>query len=282
MKKLIAAVLVSIIVPAYAYAAKTTYIVTNQRFNYVKLKEVSPKVAEARNMTHPYEISEEQIRGILKSIKLSKRHLASKEIDTQEVFNESAISYLAPALARAFREADSNEEIVISYLVKEPYFILRNDRLNIANLWISGNEMHLRFQKLDAKMTGDTDKRGSESKLISNARSLRTDLELGPGQTMAIGDSDQLIIDLNYNFSAAGQQAAAPEQTEPEKAKSKKKSKKDETAQEKSGIAAASPAAEPEPADIKARLERLEELKKEKLITNQEYYEKKKEILKDL
>lgn len=283
MKKLIAAVLVCILVPAYACAAKTTYIVTNQRFNYVKLKEVSPKTAETRSMTHPYEISEDQMRAILKSIRVSKRQMASKEVDTQDVLNESAISYLAPALTRAFREADTNEEIVFSYLVKDPYFIIRNDRLNIANAWISGNEMHIRFQKINAKMTGDTDKRGNESKLISSARSLRTDLELGPGQVMAIGDKDELIVDLNYNFAAASQQVAeTPASTAPEKVTSKKKSKKGDLTQEKADVAVAPVATQPEPTDVKSRLERLDELKKEKLITNQEYYEKKKEILKDL
>lgn len=283
MKKLVAAILVCILAPAYAYAAKTTYIVTNHRFNYVKMKEVSPKTAEARNMTHPYQISEDQMRGVLKSIRISKRQLASKEIDTQDVFNESAISYLAPALTRAFREADSNEEIVFSYLVKDPYFILRNDRLNIAIMWVSGNEMHIRFKKINAKMTGDTDKRGNESKLISSARSLRTDLELGPGQIMAIGDKDELIVDLNYNFAAAEQQVAATSTpVGPEKTTSKKKSKKGDLMKENADVAVAPVTAQPEPTDIKSRLERLEELKKEKLITNQEYYEKKKEILKDL
>ncbi len=272
MNKFIALVnLIIIAFPIYTHAAKTTYIITNQRFNYVKLKEISPKIAESRNMTHPYEISEDQVRAILKSIKLSKRHLIGKEIDTQEVFNESAINYLSPAIVKAFKEANSNEEIVISYLVKDPYFILRNDRLNIATLWISGKELHIRFQKLNAKMTGDTDKRGNESKLISNARSLRTDLELGPGQTMAIGDPDQLIVDLNYNFASYEGENILTSDTKLEKSKSKKELKK-----------SAETTTLSEPSDIKSRLEKLEQLKQEKLITNQEYYEKKKEILKDL
>ncbi len=285
MRKIIVFALVASFLPVCAFAKKTTYIVTNHRFNYVKVVEVKGKVAAERNMTQPREFDEGTMRAVLQSIKLSRRHFASKEIDTQDAFNESSINYLAPALVRAFSEATSNDEIVFSYLMKEPIFILRNDRINIGTMWLHDNELHVKFSKLYAKVTGDTDSRGHEAKAIANSRGLRIDLELQPGQTMDVKDANELVVDLGHNFVSDVAAAEAAKPKEPEK-KSKKKSKKEVAKAEEEaavGSAAAGAAAAPQGGtDVKTRLESLEQLKKDKLITDKEYKEKKKEILKDL
>lgn len=287
MKKLILAALIISLLPLSALARKSTYIVTNHRFNFIKLKEVKNKVAEQKQMTHPRNIEESQIRAILESIKLSKRQLFSKDIDTQDVFNEKAIDYLAPALVRAFREASPNEEVVISYLVKQPYFIIRNDRLNIANMWIHGNELHIRFQKLYAKLLGDTDKRGRHDKQIAKAQGLRVDLDLQPGQMMAIGDDKELIVELDHNFQADLERAARLEKKQVIPDEKTTKTAKAETTTAASTEATAATAttttaATVDSGDIRTRLSKLEQLRREGLINNKEYKEKKKEILKDL
>lgn len=276
-----------------AWAAKTTYIATNHRFNYVKLKEVKGIVAEERMMTHPVKIDEQGLRAALASIKLARSFLVKKEVDTQEVFDEQAINFLAPAMVRAFAEASPGEEVLISYLSKNPLIILRNDHLNIAQAWVSGNELHIKFNKLYAKVTGDIDKRGNESKAAAKARGLRVKLDLGTGQKMALKDPEEIILDLDYNYVQAPETkvvtegitmtgervplAGAPDVEAKAETKSKVKSK--DAAAEGGTV---SPPSVSNEQSAEERLERLDELKEKGLISKKEYKEKRKEILNDL
>jgi hypothetical protein len=286
-KALLFCISMAVICPA-AYAAKTTYIATNKRFNFVKLKEVSGREAEERKMTHPATVNEEGLRAALASIKLSRSYVIKKEVDSQQVFDDPSINYLAPNLVKAFAQASPMEEVVFSYLSKNPIFIIRNDRLNIADAWIEGDELHIRFEKLYAKISGDVDKRGNEGRAISKSKGLRVDLDLGPGQKLGLSDPDEVVLDLNYNY------VTVPEEKKPPTEGVTMTGKRVPLEQKKAAEAAAAPskgeavaaAATPEDAagdtDVKARLKKLEELKKEGLINKQEYEEKKKEILKDL
>jgi len=293
MKKVLVALLVASFLPAAAFAKKTTYVVTNHRLNYVKLVEVKAKVAEKRQMTHPKELDEVRMRAVLKSIKMSRRHILNKELDTQDAFNDASINFLAPAIVKALRQATPSEEIVFSFLMKEPFFIIRNDRINIGNLWVRDNELHLRFQKLYAKVTGDIDKKGNFGEAVEQSRGLRIDLDLAPGQLMDVDDPEELVIDLAYNFEADAGAVASTEAASKAKEgatiaaeKAKKKGKKETAKAEEAALSTeaqtTAAAAKTEGGDVKARLERLEELKKEKLITDREYKEKKKEILQGL
>lgn len=289
MKKVMLIVLVAALLPVSAIAKKTTYIVTNHRFNYVKLVEVKSREASERGMTQPKEIDGEQMRAILESIKLSRRHLLNKDVDTQDAFNDSSVNFLAPALVKAFRAATPDDEVVFSFLMKEPIFIMRNDRLNLGTAWIRDNELHIKFEKLYAKLEGDTDARGNEGKEIANARGLRIDLDLQPGQTMDVKDPDELVVDLGHNFStdvaAADAEKAKAEQAEKDKAAKKGKrqmAKTQEPAEAAPAAAAPATTSVSKVADVQQRLQTLDQLKKDNLITDKEYQEKKKEILKDL
>ena len=62
MRKIALFIALLAFISADVYAAKTTYVATNHRFNYVKLKEVSGSVAEGRMMTHPVDLD---INGFL-------------------------------------------------------------------------------------------------------------------------------------------------------------------------------------------------------------------------
>lgn len=301
MKKMaIAFVVVLAFCAAESHAAKTTYIVTNNRFNYVKLKEVGGKEAEALHVSHPVTIDEAGLRAALASINLSRSYVTKKEVDTQQIFDEPAIDYLAPALVRAFAQANPQEVVVFSYNSKNPYFIIRNDRLNICTAWVSGDELHIKFQKLYAKLFGDTDKRGNEAKLIAQAKGLRVKLDLGEGQKLGVDDTDEIVLSLGYNYvkkpaepekpitegvtmtgqkvPLAGAEEAAASTPVPEEKATKKKAKKTSTTE-----IAATPAPVPPPQkSAKDRLEELQQLKKDKLIDQKEYEAKKKEILKEL
>lgn len=296
MKRFAAFALAVIVIwPAVLLAAKTTYIATNHRFNYVKLKEVKSSVAAERDMTHPKDLDTLGLKEALRSVKLSRSYIIKKEVDTQRVFDDDSIEFLAPNLAKAFSQANDREEIVFSYLMKNPRFILRNDRLNLGVMWISGNELHIKFKKLYAKVTGDIDKRGNEAKAIARARGLRMKLDLGQGQTMGLGDPDELVLNLNYNY------AETPERAKPIPTTTRTMSgeivpvpgvgtkTKTATGTEGGTMASNSTPATTEATttadttnSVKGRLQSLEELKNEGVITDKEYKEKRKEILKDL
>ena len=285
MKRIVFALLAVCVFSTTAWAAKTTYIVNNRRFNYVKLKEVKGSVAETRGMTHPVTLNEKGLRAALESIKLSRTYIIKKEADTQEVFSEYAIEFLVPAMVQAFKQATPMEEVVISYLNKNPIFILRNDRINIAVCWVQGNMLHVKFKKLFAKVTGDVDKRGNERKAVARARGLRVNLDLQPGQMLAVNDTDEVILDLNYNYvkqvekkeevregvTMSGEKmpmavpapadAAVSDEREAKgmEAAYQKKKKEKVAAKEEAEILAADTTGN----DVKGRLKKLEELHKE-------------------
>ncbi len=314
MKRIVITVAaLAMLAPAAALAKKVTYIYDNHRFNYVRLEEIKPAEAVKRGMTHPVQLDEQGVRAALASINLSRAYVIKKEVDTQQVFSENAISFLAPNLVQAFSKARENEQVGFSYLSKEPIFILRNDRLSLGEAWVTGNELHVKFDKLYAKVTGDTDKRGNEAKAVANAQGLRVKLEMMPGQKMGIDDPDEVVLDLNYNYAAdiaakekaksapppqrtmagetvapAGETATDAAAATPAPAEGKKaKKSKSEAAAEKSAQASAAAAATAAPASSAAkspqeRLQTLDQLKKDGLITKKEYEAKKQEILKDL
>lgn len=277
MKRLVVIVVLvaCVAAPAMALARKTTYFVTNKRWNYVKLVEVKPAVAQERNMRHPMDVSQAQMVDILKSLKLSKRHMIGDKIDTREIFNQKAINYLAPALCQAFRAAMPNEEVQFSYNVKDPMFILRNDRLTMVTAWVSGNDLYLHFDKLAVKMLGDTDKRGQKSYVLSRTQGIRLSLEIGPGQQMAAVGSKTMVVDLKYN-SKPVVASSKTEEGGKAVASSASSTKTAETAAE------AAPAVTPADDSITLRLEKLDTLRKRNLISNKEYKQKKREILKEL
>lgn len=272
---MIAALVVCVAAPAQLMARKTTYVATNHRWNYVKVVEVKPRVAEERNMTQPVDISVAQMSDILRSLKISKQHLFGDEVTEREIFNEKAINFLAPALSQAFRDAASNEEVQFAYDVKDPKFILRNDRLTAVTAWVSGRDLYLEFNRLAEKLLGDTDKRGRESYTLSRAQGLRLSLEIGPGMTMAAVGSKTMVVDLNHSFRP---EVASSKTTTGTAAATTTTAANDKVS---TGTTATSA---PVMSDDKTtrRLEKLDMLRKRNLITNKEYKEKKAEILKDL
>lgn len=320
MKRILIAVAVlAVLAPTAAMAKKVTYIYDNHRFNFVRLEEIKPAEAVKRGMTHPVQLDEQGVRAALASINLARAYVIKKEVDTQQVFTEAAVNFLAPNLVQAFSKARENEQVGFSYLSKEPIFILRNDRLSIASAWVTGNELHIKFDKLYAKITGDTDKRGNEGKAASSAQGLRVKLEMMPGQKMGIDDPEEVVLDLNYNYAAdliakekaknappaqktmagetvapAGEAAggaaadAAATTATPAEGKKAKKSKSEAAAEKNaqaSAAAATGTAAASASSAVKSpqeRLQTLEQLKKDGLITKKEYEAKKQEILKDL
>lgn len=284
MKKLMTVLLCSLAGLAMfgqnAFAKKTTYIATNQRFNFVKLEELGFKEAEQRAMTHPAELDGEKLRNALAAINLSKLFMVGdKTPESRAVFEEQALNYLVPNLVKAFAQAKANEQVVFSYLQKDPILIFRNDRLTIATAWLQGDVLNLQFNKLYAKVQGDTTQRSNTLRTSAQAKGMRVSLDLIPGQAYAANDPDTFTIDLNVDYLA--QKVATPASASTSAVKEKQKP-----------AAMASSAAVSAPAPVlrqaqdersaTERLQTLEELKKDKLITDEEYKAKRQEILNQL
>ncbi|MFH1653001.1 MAG: SHOCT domain-containing protein [Pseudomonadota bacterium] len=292
IKRFLAVALISslfLLTPFLSHAVKTTYIANNHRFDSVLLKEVSSKVAEERTMTQPVQLDRGTLRNILGAVTITKRNFGSKKIHTIHVFDGPALDFMTDSLDKAFAQATSFEEVQFSFLSKNPMIIIKNDRLTIGKAWIHENELHIKFSKLWAKVTMDTDKRGNERRAMQSAKGLRIKLNSAPG-IIAVSD-EYLIADLKSEFAAPGEDvemdettaaavpvAATKDSKTTVASKSKKGSKKSAAAAEVSDETTSSGVKAPP----EERLETLKKLKDKGFISDKEYFNKKQEILKEL
>lgn len=185
-----------------AAAAESRYVYTNHRFDYVRIQAIAKKELAAKSPTHPAVIPVAKMGEMLAAVRLSRRSVFRKEVAAQEVFPERAVSALAPKLVAAFQQAGADEEVVFSWLWKDPEFIVRNDRFTVAKAWVHGNELHLQFLKLHAQLTGDYDKKGNFDKAVNRSRGIRIDLEPQPGQMLGSSNAEELVIDMTQTYAA--------------------------------------------------------------------------------
>ena len=245
-------------IPAVSFAKKTTYIYTNYRLNYVKTEEVGKKDLKKRGpFGHPYLMAPQEMGGVLSGILLNRSFVISKEVETQEVFDTNAVGFLAPFLAEGLKTAKPNEEIVFSYLDKNPKLVLRSDRITVGKMWVKDQYLHIEFAKLMAKLFGDYDKRGNFAQVVNRAKGLRVSLETKPGYELG-SSSEELIINLKKVTQVASQ----------EKAQVKEEKRATELV--------------PNSQVMEKRLKELKKLRKKGLITEEEYQAKRSDILKDL
>lgn len=244
--------------------AKTTYIYNNNRMNYVKIEGIHKDDLKICQPTQPATISEQKMRDILKAVRFSRTYILKEELEDERVFTDREINFFAPKVIEALSQATEKERVAISYVTKDPMFVMRNDRLTIAVLWVCGSDMHMRFEKLLAKLTGDYDKRSDYSKIIAQSRGLHISLELGDGQSYG-RTKDELVINLDYDFSEEPPSVPVAAVSAGEKGKE---------------VVAVQPPAEPK--TTKERLQELDNLKLDGLITEKEYKRKRKAIIEGL
>lgn len=248
------------------------YVYTDRRYDYVKFEKLGGGEYKGITAKHPATFTESQMEGILASLKLDKKATFSKDIKTREVFDDKAVSTLAPYIVKAFEQVTPEQRIVFSYLSKEPMFIIRNDRLTIGSMWMQDDGLHIRFDKVFAKLQGDTDKMGYQARKVNRSTDTRTSIEAVEGQQLVAGD--ELLVDTNFNFVLS----------KPLEDDTKKDKRVVVTDKGKKGAAeaAAVQAAYDPQKSAKERLLQLDALYKDKLITKEDYENKKKEILNQL
>lgn len=229
---------------------------TNGRMDFVKLEVMKKREAEDRGAQHPATISVDTMKQALSAVLVSEKNLLKKNPDVVQVFNEKATDFLSPILVKAFSKAKPDQMVVFSWLTKDPLVVIRNDRIVIGECWVKDNLLHIQFNKLLAKLSGDYDKRGNFDFVINNAKGLRIRLIASSVVTPAGKRGTEAMIALDGDYSAV----AAPDSVvggESAKKASAQRSMKD-------------------------RLTDLEQLRKDKMITEAEYQSKRKALLENL
>ena len=251
--------------PVLAHAAKTTYIFTDRKFNYVKRMELKEKELKDLKLNHPYTFTELQLREMLAAIRFNRKVMFQKETEEVAVFDQNALDFLVPYLVKGFTDVQANEVIVFSVLNRKLQFLVRDDRLSIVRAWIEENRLHLDFNKLMARVSPNYDKMSDVSAAINRAEGMHVALDVGPGQQFG-KNTDELLVDIPNaeTLATAVAQSTAMDN------------------KEKATATATPPLPEKVDGSIEGRLQRLDNLRKKGLINQDEYQAKKKEILEKL
>lgn len=228
---------------------------TNDRMDFVKLVIMKTKEAKERAAQHPAVISLDKMKQYLGAVLVSEKDLLKKSPEVVKVFNDKAINFLSPILVKAFSQAKPDQMVVFSWLTKEPYVVLRNDRIVIGECWVTNNQLHIQFNKLLAKLIGDTDKRGNFNTVLDRSKGLRIHL-LASTVLSPIGKQDlEAVIPLDGDFTTVGDVDSV-------------------AGGDDSNVTARR--------SMKDRLSDLDQLRKDKMITEVEYQNKRKALLNSL
>jgi hypothetical protein len=284
LKRWMAAVLaLGFVVSAAATARADDYIYKSKnKIDFIKL-EKAKKDEKDGGLDHPHTFTADQIKQVLSSIHFNKKILILKDIENRDLFDEKNVEFLAPYLVEAFQKAKPEQVVTISYFTRNSHFVIQDDRLTVMRTFVKSDGLHIKFQKIYAKMLGDRTTLGSAA-ATSQARGLRVSLELQPGQNRVSWDPEELVFDLSQYTGGA---IAAKVEPKKEKGKKEKKGKEivAEEAVKESSVPKKTAASEPASTgdkSVKDRLKELDDLKKDEMITEKEYQAKRKELLKDL
>lgn len=252
-------------------SAKSKTYVYRQRADWVKLKKLTKKQLGSTLLSHPYDINVPQLEAMLLSLTLNKGVLFKKETKEIGIFSEDEAQKFAPYIVDALKQADPNQVVNISIVHKRPHFIIRSDFISIINVFATDEGLHFHFGKLFAKLDGDYEQASKMDQAIHRAKGVRVSLKIMPGQKLAYS-GEEVILDPNFDYGAG---SILPRE---QPTKSANEILMGDRRKSKSKRIYPAPASQ----DVKSRLEKLEELKREKLITESEYNQKKKEILQSL
>ncbi|QQR79593.1 MAG: hypothetical protein IPJ69_09565 [Deltaproteobacteria bacterium] len=283
MKKIILTLVASLVFSVTAHANDYLYKSPN-KIDYVKLSDASKdeKGEKEGGLKHPATFTPEQMRAILKSLHFNKKVILSKKISDGDLFREGHVEFLLPYLIEGFQKAKDDQVVVLSFFTKDATLVIQDDRLTIIRAFVKEDGLHFKFNKLYAKMLGDRTTMGAQ-RAAQEAKSLGVSLEIQPGQNRIAWEPEELVFDLNH-FTASGEQKTEPVEAKGKDKKSSKAAAKEAEAQEtvKKEEKKVEAAKIESSKSIKDRLKELEQLKKDELITDKEYQEKRKDLLKQL
>jgi hypothetical protein len=238
------------------------------------------------------------------SLRYNKAMMLREDLKDRQIFFDVDLleKKFMPHIVEAFQKASPRQVVVISIVQKDPYFIIRNDRLNVMRTFVAADGLHIQFLKNDVKMLGDYQAHTTGTRLIEKSTSRGVTLEPQEGQNLSFNSPDEIILDLNYDFAALVDKKEAEEETKKAEEKERSKRSKQRSPESAPAVGTSTPAVKGTPAAGTApapstgggpasgsgskttadRLKELKNLKDQGLITNQEYEAKKKEILSGL
>jgi len=272
MKKLLLLLITfTLILPTIGWA-RSEYIF-RQGVKWVKIKDADSKETPLNTIRQPFnQINTDQMEAMLLSIKISKKFVLKKEINTQDVFNAIEARQFAPYFVEALGKAGPDQVINFAVIHKRPAFILQNDRITLGNMWMAEDGLHLRFDKLFAKIEGDYQASAHTDKAIKKAKTLNVTLEANEGQKLSYASPMEVILDNHFGFIGSVATERAEEEAQEEENLKPQKYRKD-TPSTYSTPVKSSPS---------ERLKKLDELKKQNLITDKEYQDLRKKILSEI
>lgn len=261
--------------------AKQSDFIYRQRSRWVKLEKANPKLVPLGSLQHPYTgLSAKQMEAMLLSIKINKSSVFKKVVNEVDIFNTYEARQYSQYIVEALSQADPDHVVNIAVVHKRPLWVMQNDLLTLANIWVDAEGLHIQFRKLFAKLTGDYDVAHNVDKAFKRAKSLRVTLEAGPGQSLSYQSPMEIILDPKHNFiqevSQQKQERLAQEEEDMHGSGSvkSKKSKKAAATDSESSFSGGKSVAQ--------RLKELDELKRQGLITQQEHANLRKKILEEL
>lgn len=256
--------------------------------NWVKLDDANPKLVPVGSLKHPSSVSADQIEAMLLSIKINRKYLLAKDVESIDVFNSYEARKMAAYFAEGLSKASPDQVVDFSLVHKRPTFILRRDYITMGKIFVTDDGVHFQFSKIFAAISGDYQASAQTDKIIRDAKTRRLSLAAGPGQKLSYDSPMEIILDPNYNFSGQYQvnQAELKEQEQTEMkgvaSDNKVEEKSDKKKVAPSPVIAAPRQAAPASQDPSARLKKLDDLKKQGLINDKEYQDLRKKILSEL
>lgn len=248
------------VISACGFENRKGYFFDNHRFNYVRAEKLSNSTGE--NINHPFTFSEPEMSTILKMVEIKKGSAFTKNEKEKSIFDGYSINKLTPALVKAFATITPEQRVGFSFMMKSPTFILKNDRLTAGWMWVEDGKLHIDFDLIYVKINSDTDKMGYTAmrQTIAKSKGLRVALDLQPGQEYG-ATTRELVIDTGM-ASKIAEQTLAKEKELAERGVDAEV--KIEVVKEKS---------------VRERMRELDTLRKERMITEEEYQKKRSELL---
>lgn len=232
--------------------------------NYVRLDPIEPG---APANSHPFVVSVDQLSRLLARIKVS----GAASISAVPVFSKEEMDRIAGPLSQALSKAAPNQDVTFAVASPRGIFGAYSvDAITTGRLFVHDDSLNLIFGVVQQRVGGDMLDQGHTPEIAPGRRARRIDLswkiEAG-GAQFHERRGDWLVFD----------RSAIPAPTPPAMRQAP------ETGATSTGEAATAPTTiERKEQEIENRLRVLDRLKEKGVITEQEYRERRSEILQEL
>ncbi|MBU2591453.1 MAG: SHOCT domain-containing protein [Nitrospinae bacterium] len=231
---------------------------------HVWLEQYSNNAASVGEYNHPAEIEVAKIKNILDSI-ITEELVFSNWSEGDKVFNDEESNRLAPQLSEALGRANNNQWVNFSIIVIRDGYLGKTNHLTDGIAFVKDSKLNIVFLNINYEIIIGNMGRPYDRKKERNYKDPRrlssTDyfirLLSDPSKGFSKPTSEHnnwLIFDMNKVMEARLQEK---EETKMEKIKTQS-------------------------LNVTERLKILQELKDEKIITEEEYQQKRKAIIEDL